>query len=165
MAEKYHQQHNKSANSNQNSQKAEEVITPSNLNQEGEFDYFAHYRGKKATSLENKTSELNSWESEVLRYLESIVIDIKADPITWWQHNKHHYPMMFTLATRLLSCPASSIESERVFSIGTQIYTPKRNRIGAKTAEQLMYLNYNLRFMKENKATYEFVLDERQAKK
>ena len=74
--------------------------------------------------------------------------------------------MMFTLATRLLSCPASSIESERVFSIGTQMYTPKRNRIGAKTAEQLMYLNYNLRFMKEkNKATYEFVLNERKAKK
>ena len=140
---------------------ADDVITPSEpeSNQDDDFDYFTHYREKKANANGNKTnSPMDPWKNEVSKYLQTKVIDIKEDPMVWWQQNKHVFPNMFKLATKLLPCPASSIESERIFSIGSQIYTPKRNRIASKTAERLMYLNYNLRFMKANNATYEFEL-------
>ena len=53
--------------------------------------------------------------------------------------------MLAKLAKRLLSAPPSSVESERLFSIGGNIYTPKRNRLTAEHGERLMFMNFNLR--------------------
>ena len=63
----------------------------------------------------------------------------------WWKMNSTRLPMLAKLAKRLLSAPSSSVESERLFSIGGNIYTPKRNRLTAEHGEMLMFLNFNLR--------------------
>ena len=63
----------------------------------------------------------------------------------WWKMNSTRLPMLAKLAKRLLSAPSSSVESERLFSIGGNIYTPKRNRLTAEHGEMLMFLYFNLR--------------------
>ena len=59
--------------------------------------------------------------------------------------NSTRLPMLAKLAKRLLSAPSSSVESERLFSIGGNIYTPKINRLTAEHGEMLMFLYFNLR--------------------
>ena len=59
--------------------------------------------------------------------------------------NSTRLPILAKLAKRLLSAPSSSVESERLFSIGGNIYTPKRNRLTAEHGEMLIFLYFNLR--------------------
>ena len=61
------------------------------------------------------------------------------------------FPCLSEMAQKYLSCPPSSVESERLFSIGGNIITSKRNRLGADNSEKLMFLNYNLRLFPELK--------------
>ena len=68
-----------------------------------------------------------------------------ADPMQWWRANKDFFPELARLAAKMLSSPPSSIESERLFSIGGNVYWPHRNRLTSETGEKLMLLNYNLR--------------------
>ncbi len=56
-------------------------------------------------------------------------------------------PNLRNLALKYLSAPASSIESERVFSTEGNIYEPTRNRLCPENAEVIMYLQHNLRIL------------------
>ena len=67
------------------------------------------------------------------------------DPLIWWKANAYRFPILSKLARELLSAPPSSVESERLFSIGGNIYTSKRNRLTPEHGEMLMFLNFNLR--------------------
>ena len=72
-------------------------------------------------------------------------------PFTWWDANKLRFPKLSQLALKFLSSPPSSVESERLFSVGGQIYTPLRNKLAAETGKILMFLNFNLKWLKGNR--------------
>ena len=80
----------------------------------------------------------------MVRYQNLSIIENTADPIQWWLANRDSFPEMSFLARKYLSAPPSSVESERVFSIGGTLYSQKRNRMNADTGEMLMFLHYNL---------------------
>nr|CAD2209438.1 unnamed protein product [Meloidogyne enterolobii] len=65
-------------------------------------------------------SELNvrqRAEVEVNDYLHTKKLPLGADPFSYWfSQNAIKWPMLSKLSTKLLSAPASSSESERVFS-------------------------------------------------
>jgi hypothetical protein len=63
----------------------------------------------------------------------------------WWNAAKLTYPLLSKLARRYLSTPASSVESERLFSSGGRIYDDRRNRLRAEKGEQLLFLHYNMK--------------------
>ena len=67
------------------------------------------------------------------------------DPLQWWKDNSARYPTLSKLSKRLMCTPPSSVESERLFSIGGNIYSPKRNRLTSEHGETLMFLKFNLR--------------------
>jgi hypothetical protein len=54
-------------------------------------------------------------------------------------------PLLSKLALKYLSAPVSSVESERIFSTGGNLYKPTRNRPCPENGETLMFLHYNLR--------------------
>ena len=91
------------------------------------------------TSDEIMKEEMAAYELEKL-------IPHHDSPYRWWFLNEARFPNLARLAKKFLSCPPSSVESERIFSIGSMIYSPKRNRILPTSAERLMFINYNLRF-------------------
>lgn len=62
----------------------------------------------------------------------------------WWRENQHSSPTLAKIARKYLSAPASSIDSERLFSEAGNIYEPKRNRLQPENAERLMFLHHNL---------------------
>ena len=66
----------------------------------------------------------------------------------WWADARFKFPLLAKLALRYLSCPPSSVESERLFSSGGKIYEDARNRLTSERGEQLMLLHYNLKALK-----------------
>ncbi|XP_077975170.1 zinc finger BED domain-containing protein 4-like [Styela clava] len=99
-----------------------------------------------ATNKKSSRSESLTLFSEIERYVSCRRIEKDENPIYWWKQNKSIFPCLSSLANKYLSCPPSSVESERLFSIGGNIYTPHRNRLSPDTAEELMFLNHNLRY-------------------
>ena len=68
-----------------------------------------------------------------------------VDVMLWWKANSTMFPELTKIANKMLSSSPSSVESERIFSTGGNIYTPQRNRLNPNTGEKLMLLHFNLR--------------------
>ena len=94
--------------------------------------------------VEMLTSRELSIEWLVRDLVEKIPVSVYI-PYCDWKTNKHQYPNLAMLALIYLSAPPSSVESERLFSIGGNIITSKRGRLTAENGERLMFLNFNLR--------------------
>ena len=123
---------------------------------EKDFDSWAHklYRSLSSNRTDNSSPTpeplgLSPIALEMAKFDQKEVVDIWTGAVAqvWWQDRSRMYPILHNLSCMLLSIPPSSIESERIFSRGSIIYHPRRNRLGPKTAERLMFLNYNLRFL------------------
>uniref|UniRef100_A0A914GSS0 HAT C-terminal dimerisation domain-containing protein n=1 Tax=Globodera rostochiensis TaxID=31243 RepID=A0A914GSS0_GLORO len=64
----------------------------------------------------------------------------------WWSNNKFRFPLIAVGAKRFLSVPATSVSSERTFSMAGLLYANTlRNRLGAKMAENLMLIKASLK--------------------
>ena len=104
-------------------------------------------KGKKRMQRQNSSlSRLTEkMSNELQKYCVQPLESRNSDPLQWWRDNRVLYPELAPLAGKMLCSPPSSIESERLFSIGGNVYTPHRNRLTPETGEKLMLLNYNLR--------------------
>ena len=51
---------------------------------------------------------------------------VQENPLDWWRVNQLRYPTLAHLARKILSIPATSVPSERVFSHGLHIVNTKR---------------------------------------
>jgi len=67
-----------------------------------------------------ETLEVPSLVAEIQREFRLFnlekVIHEKADPLAWWVTRKAQYPLLATLARRVLAVPATSVNAERLFS-------------------------------------------------
>ena len=93
------------------------------------------------------TTPMSSSAIEVDRYLSEPVINYKdGDPFTWWSQHKARFPLLSRLARRYLSATATSVPSERLFSLAGNVYEEHRNRILPEHAETLLFIkgNYSL---------------------
>lgn len=81
---------------------------------------------------------------ELENYLVSPCLPLESESLLWWRSNQSCYPHLAALAKKLLSIPATSTTSERLFSTAGNVITSKRNRINPERAEQLIFLNRNL---------------------
>ena len=72
---------------------------------------------KKKRQVSSEDRERDA-ELEVRSYLNEPTEPLSQEPLSWWKVNSFKYPGLAKLARRLLSSPPSSVESERLFSIG-----------------------------------------------
>ena len=82
--------------------------------------------------LKRKNSKSKSMENEIkmeLALFKNAKLNKSDDPVAWWRENHSHFNILFTIANKYLCSPLSSIESERLFSVGGNVYTPHRNRL------------------------------------
>ncbi len=66
------------------------------------------------------------------------MIHSERKPLIWWKEYQKDYKYLNILTKVFLSSPPLSVESERLFSFGRLVYTPKRNRLSTNNGEQLM---------------------------
>ena len=58
-----------------------------------------------------------------------------VDILRWWKVHEGVLPLLSKLVRKVLAIPASSAKSERVFSVGGNMVTVKRSRLGTSKVE------------------------------
>lgn len=69
--------------------------------------------------------------------------DIDKNLIDFWTSKKDSYPKLFKIALWILSCPATSASSERVFSKLGQMITDLKNGLKPETVNRQSFLSSN----------------------
>ena len=67
----------------------------------------------------------------------------KYDSFSWWATNKVQYPILYKMAMKYLSIPATSVPSERLFSDANNLVTPQRTRLDSSIINKIMFLKKN----------------------
>lgn len=85
-------------------------------------------------------------EVEMQKYLAMKAFkSIKTDPLEWWfTDGKRLFPLLSNVATKYLIVPATSVPSERVFSVSGALMNAKRLRLGHLCVNQIVRLHGNL---------------------
>ena len=131
------------ANDTHNESENEEKIPT--LEKPKAFSIWDSFNKKKNSSKVVQKPNILKIDKEVNRYLELEMIGVEEDPLEWWKiTGKEECPTLFEVALKLFIIPASSVPSERIFSILGNIVTKKRTRLGKEITNQIVYLNRNM---------------------
>ncbi|CAB5325836.1 unnamed protein product [Rhizophagus irregularis] len=88
-------------------------------------------------------------KDEFQHYFDLVELPVleEYDPYLWWSTNKNQYPVLYKLAMKYLSIPATSVPSERLFSDAKNLITPLRTRLSSSVINQLMFLKRNREYI------------------
>jgi hypothetical protein len=114
------------------------VSSKTNLSLEDEI--FTFLKGNK--NPESKKKGELTIEDE-MRLYNSLKIT-KSDFSQFWSNNSIKLPKLSKIVKCICCGPPATTPSERDFSMGTDIITPKRNRLSEKKIEYLSFLKRNL---------------------
>lgn len=91
---------------------------------------------------ESTNTHVETPQEEVERYSkETVKITEDFDVMNWWKTHAIDYPYLSKFALQVHAIPASSAASERAFSLAGNVITAKRNRIGPKSVDSLLFLH------------------------
>lgn len=96
------------------------------------------------------TEEDNKIELQLQKYLLVRKLDRSGCPFQWWRSNKREFPLLYSLAQKYLSAPATSVSSERLFSSAGLIYSDRRKSLKPIKAQQLLFCKAHLAFTNRN---------------
>ena len=85
----------------------------------------------------------NDGNSELQTYLQDIEINHNLCPLEWWKTRQQKYPRLAKIAKKYLCIPATSANSERVFSTAGNIVNPKRASLLPENVDLLVFLYKN----------------------
>jgi hypothetical protein len=102
---------------------------------------FAGLEEEEEDSITQANTSLNDSVSlEIERYQQLPKLDPSCDPLEWWASHSQFFPHLSKIAKSLLSIPATSAASERVFSDGGRVVTDLRNRLKPENVADLVLL-------------------------
>ena len=99
-----------------------------------------HQRTTTDNYLDNTLSPI---DKEIKRFETFSIATKDVDILMWWKNHEHVLPLLSKLAKKVLTIPASSAKSERVFSCGGNFVSAKRNKLGSKKVEELILIKEN----------------------
>ncbi|XP_029443889.1 zinc finger BED domain-containing protein 4-like isoform X3 [Rhinatrema bivittatum] len=82
-------------------------------------------------------------ETSVKRYFAEPIEDMATDPLAYWAHKAEVWPDLAKVAQHFLSCPPTSVPSERVFSMVGDVNT-HHAQLAPELVEQLVFIKINL---------------------
>jgi hypothetical protein len=87
-------------------------------------------------------------ENEIQKYLGCRILgkDQNLTVLEWWKLYEQFYPRLRNIAMKYLSIPASSVSSERVFSLCGNLVNKKRCRLSPNNIDLLVFLNRNMEY-------------------
>lgn len=99
-----------------------------------EINFESYYQSKVITKPKDLSTEFYD-------YIALPQSTGNEDILKWWQVNKGRFPVLAEMARDLLSIPATSVPSERLFSKAGLIIRKQRNRLTNESAKCLLCLN------------------------
>ena len=93
-------------------------------------------------STEETSESKSNLENEIVLYLKDDYLDELSK---YWISKKSVYPILFKLARIILTCPGTSVPSERLFSNASDQMWAKRNRLSSSSFEKLMLIYSSLK--------------------
>ena len=94
--------------------------------------------------FEISDDEEETAHEEVDRYMADLE-DKKLTTLDWWRKHELRYPRIAVIARKMLGRPATSVPSERLFSIGGKLVTADMVCLHPDTVDQLLFLNSYLK--------------------
>ncbi|XP_061788096.1 zinc finger BED domain-containing protein 4-like [Nerophis lumbriciformis] len=80
-------------------------------------------------------------------YLSEPPAGRKSNPFHYWRDNQSRLPALAATASKFLSAPCTSVESERLFSTASLIIDEHRSRLTPEHLEVLVFVRKNLPIM------------------
>lgn len=93
---------------------------------------------------EERDAGTSSTHVQLQTYLMEPTISYSDSPFQYWAVNQVRFPTLAATAAKFLCAPATSVDSERLFSTASNIVDARRNRLGGERAEILIFLKKNL---------------------
>lgn len=91
------------------------------------------------------STPLSTSEWEIKAYSEVAVLKKDSDPCDWWRTvGTFRYPSLAKLCPKYLPIPATSVPSERAFSVAGEVVSVRRERLLPDHVEQLIFLHDNM---------------------
>ena len=81
--------------------------------------------------------------AELSRYKGEPTIHIDGKPLLWWKERDSQYPLLSNQAKRYFCMPATSVRSEKIFSVAGNVLTEKRNGLLPENLDKLVFLHEN----------------------
>lgn len=125
---------------------------------------------ERSTSPMDEASPVKKVKSDVFNYLMGDIVDISDDEesdshklefsqymkdinkgdnsvtnLEWWKTHATKYPRLASIARRYLSMPATSVSSERAFSVAGNTVTKLRANISSEVVDEIIFLNKNMK--------------------
>jgi len=98
-----------------------------------------------ASSLTTSTTSASpAVHQEFTAYTSEPTIPRSECPLSWWAANRHDYPLMANVARRLLSIPATTCCSGRLYTKQHETVKHKRDRVELEKDEQVLFCMENL---------------------
>ena len=95
---------------------------------------------KEFVSNDNSSDDNNDPYDKVMEYFKNKVSYQKSkDVLSWWKKHSCIYPQLSRLAPALLSIPASSASSERIFSETGCILEARRQQLSSESLDSLVF--------------------------
>ena len=93
-----------------------------------DFEDFIYAKRQKITNVDTK----------IVKYLGEDLADRDVDPLGYWHRRQVDFPSLGKMVRALLAISATSVPSERAFSMGGLICRDERASLNGKTIEMLM---------------------------
>ena len=98
-------------------------------------------------------------KDEINNYLKkpvplNLAESISFDVLQWWKEHKNEFPHLFLLFKKYMHIPATSVPSERIFSLANNIVTKKRSNLLPCNVNIQVFLHHNFKYIPENTTVY-----------
>ena len=105
---------------------------------------------KKPKQVEQMLPQQQQLHRELQMYIYySTPLAPNQNPLEWWQANRLAYPNIFSLAMQYLAIPATSAESERLFSLAKLYMTLHQTGKLLQLMSDQVFLNRNFDLLDE----------------
>jgi hypothetical protein len=110
---------------------------------------------EQADNNNNEQENNNDYQDDILNVVDAELLLYKWDqhlplrkadgcfnnPLDWWHLKQQQYPLMGSIALKVLAIPATSALSERVFSVAGITIAKERSQLDAANAGELIFLH------------------------
>jgi hypothetical protein len=94
------------------------------------------------------TSVCIALDAECLSYFADAHLPASGeDPLKWWQKSGEVYPVLRSVARALLSCPATSVSCERVFSDAGNVVDDNSTSLSDEHVDMKVFVYHNRQVM------------------